>query len=392
MSQPLPPQLRVLRSIDEVGREAWDALLDGEATPFMRWHWLEALEHGGCTGGRSGWHPHHLTLWRGSRLVAAAPAYLKDDSHGEFVFDWSWATAAERLGLAYYPKLVLAVPFTPATGRRVLVAPGEDRAARTKELAGLALELARSASLSSVHVLFPTEEEAGWLEEAGWALRLGVQYHWRSSGERNQEEFLARFTSRRRTQLRREMKAPAAQGIELGVLRGEALREAVSGEELFALYASTVDRHPFGQRYLTAPFYSRLLANCPDLLELVEARREGVRIAGALNVSSPSALYGRYWGAFTEVPFLHFNVCLYEGVRQAIARGLSRFEPGAGGEHKLTRGFLPQLTFSAHQVFHSTLDHAVRTFLAHERAAIEQGLPEWRAETGLRDARPRRMS
>lgn len=391
MSTPLPTQLRVLRSIAEVGRDAWDALLDDEATPFLRWHWLEALESSGCTGEGTGWHPHHLTLWRGSRLIAAAPAYLKDDSHGEFVFDWSWATAAERVGVSYYPKLVLAVPYTPASGRRVLVAPAEDRETRTKELYRLALDLARASSLSSVHVLFPTAEEAAWLGEVGWAIRLGVQYHWRSAGEQCEADFLARFTSRRRGQLRREMRAVAEQGIELAVLRGEGLRE-ITGETLFQLYASTVDRHPFGQRYLTPGFFSRLLATCPEILELVEARREGVRIAGALNVASPSVLYGRYWGSFEDFPFLHFNVCLYEGVRQAIERGLTRFEPGAGGEHKLTRGFLPEITFSAHQVFHPALDQAVRTFLAHERAAIHQGLPQWRAETGLRDARARRMS
>ncbi|MBJ6759619.1 N-acetyltransferase [Myxococcaceae bacterium JPH2] len=384
MSTPLPTTLRILKAITEVPRAAWDALVDDAAAPFLEWAFLAALEESGCAVPERGWHPRHLTLWRGSRLVAAAPAYLKDDSQGEFVFDGPWATAAERAGLDYYPKLVLAVPFTPATGRRVLVAPGEDRASREAELYGAALEYARAERFSGVHVLFHTPEEAPTLEAQGYALRLGVQYQWRNRDYRSFDDFLARFHSKRRNQVRREVRAPAAQGITLSTLRGDAL-DTLDVDTVWRLYVSTVDRYPWGVRYLTPDFFARLLRDFRHRCEFVEARRDGNRVAGAFNLIGPRALFGRYWGCFEEHPFLHFNVCLYHPVEDAIARGLERFEPGAGGEHKLTRGFEPQLTYSAHLLLHPGLDRAVRGLLAHERAAVQGGLPQWWAETGFKE-------
>lgn len=383
MSDPLPPTLRVHRALSEVPRGAWDALLDDAARPFLEWAFLVALEESGSVGGHTGWHPHHLTLWRGSRLVAAAPAYLKEDSHGEFVADGTWATAAERLGVRYYPKLVLAVPFTPITGRRLLVAPDEDRAAREAELARAALEYARAEGLSSVHVLFSTQAEAATLESVGYAPRLGVQYQWRNAGYGSFEDFLARFHTKRRNQLRRELRAPATQGLTLRTLRGEELA-GVDPMDVYRLYVSTVDKYPWGRRHLTPGFFSRVLSTFGHACELVEARREGRLVAGAFNLVGPRTLYGRYWGCFEEHPFLHFNVCLYHPVADAIARGLERVEPGAGGEHKLTRGFEPTLTHSAHLLFHPGVDRAVRSYLEHERAAMLAGLPRWRAETGFK--------
>jgi len=270
-----------------------------------------------------------------------------------------------------------------ATGNRCLVAAGEDREACQDLLWATAVDLARAEKLSGVHVLFPTEQEALRLEALGFATRLGVQYHWRNAGYASTEAFLERFVSKRRNQLKREMKAPAAQGVEIRTLRGEALRE-VSSKELFALYASTVDKHVWGQRYLTEDFFARMLTTFSHRMELVEARDQGKLIAGAFNLASDTVLYGRYWGCFEERPFLHFNVCLYHSIEQAIARGLTRFEPGAGGEHKLTRGFEPSLTYSAHLLFHPGLDQAVRQFLSHERDAVRQGLPQWQAETGFK--------
>ena len=383
MSDPLPPTLRIHRALSEVPQGAWDALLDDAARPFLEWAFLVALEESGSVGPGTGWQPRHLTLWRGSRLVAAAPAYLKEDSHGEFVADGTWATAAERMGLRYYPKLVLAVPFTPITGRRLLVAPDEDRAAREAELARAALEYARAEGLSSVHVLFSTQAEAATVESVGYAPRLGVQYQWRNAGYGSFEDFLARFHTKRRNQLRRELRALAAQGLTLRTLRGEELA-GVDPMEVYRLYVSTVDKYPWGRRHLTPGFFSRVLSTFGHACELVEARREGRLVAGAFNLVGPRTLYGRYWGCFEEHPFLHFNVCLYHPVADAIARGLERVEPGAGGEHKLTRGFEPTLTHSAHLLFHPGVDRAVRSFLEHERAAMLAGLPRWRAETGFK--------
>ncbi|MBX5482415.1 MAG: N-acetyltransferase [Myxococcaceae bacterium] len=384
MSAPLPSNLRVHHAISDIPKETWNALVPPEAVPFLEWDWLHALEASGSITPERGWRPAHLAVWEGTRLVAAAPAYLKDDSHGEFVFDWTWASAAERLGFRYYPKLVLAVPLTPATGPRLLVAPGEDRRARIRELARGAVELARSEGLSSVHVLFPTEEEAQALEEDGFAIRLGVQYHWRNRGYGSFDDFLTAFRSKRRTQLRRERRAPGEQGIRLRTLRGDELSE-VSAETVFRIYASTVDKYLFGHRYLTPRFFELLLRSMRSRLELVEARKDGRLVAGALNLASATTLYGRYWGCFEEYPFLHFNVCLYHSIEEAIRRGVRRFEPGAGGEHKLVRGFEPSLTWSAHWIFHPRLDGAVRNFLVQERAAIREGMPRWLEESGLRE-------
>jgi len=384
MSQSLPTQLKVHRSIGDIAEAAWNALVDNEAAPFLEWGWLEALESSGSVSARTGWEPRHLALWRGNRLVAAAPAYAKTDSNGEFVFDFSWATASERVGIPYYPKLVLAAPLTPATGRRFLVLPGEDRTRRVLELARGALELAHAEHFSSVHVLFPTPEEAVAIEPLGFAVRHGVQYHFLNEGYRTPDDVLARFNSKRRHQLRRERRAPIEQGLELRVLRGEALAGA-DPKEAFRLYRSTVVKFAWGRQYLTPAFFARVLDRFRHRVELVQARRGERVVAQAFNVASDQVLYGRYWGCFEEIPFLHFNVCLYTGMDETVRRGLLRFEPGAGGEHKLVRGFTPSLTYSSHALFHPALDRAVREFLAHERAAIASGMASWRAETGFKD-------
>ncbi|HVE85644.1 MAG TPA: GNAT family N-acetyltransferase [Myxococcales bacterium] len=384
MSAPLPFQVRVLSAVRDVPERTWDALVPPEGAPFLEWAWLDALESSGCAAPEKGWHPRHLTLWRGNTLVAAAPAYQKDHSHGEFVFDWSWATAGERMGVRYYPKLVLGVPFTPATGPRLLVAPGEDRQARGRELLRAVLEGARGSELSSVHALFPAASELQWLEEAGFAVRLGVQYHWRNRGYRTYEDFLARFHSRRRNQIRKERRAAAEQGLALRTLSGDAL-ESVDPEDAFRLYKATVVRHVWGQQSLNLPFFQKVLRTFRRRVEVVEVRRGEQLVAGTFNLASERALYGRWWGAFEEIPFLHFHACLYHPVEECILQGRERFEPGAGGDHKLVRGFEPTLTYSAHWIAHAGLDRAVRQFLATERAAIQQGMPQWRKETGFKD-------
>lgn len=369
--------------MSEIPRAAWDALVPREGGPFVEWDWLAALEESGTASSERGWRPMHLALWEGTRLAAAAPAWVKHDSDGEFVFDRTWAAGAERLGLSYYPKLVLGVPFTPASGTRLLTAPREDRGARVRQLMQGALEMARAEGLSSVHVHFCSREEATLLEGIGFAHRLGVQYQWHNAGYRSFDDFLARFRSKRRSQIARERRAVAEQGISLRTLRGDAL-SGVDPREVYRLYASTADRYRFGLRAFTQAFFEIVLERFRDRIELVEARRSGQLIAGALNLSSTDVLYGRYWGCFEAHPFLHFNVCLYHPVEESIARRLSRFEPGAGGEHKLVRGFEPTLTHSAHWIFNPRLDRAIREFVLNEAEAIQQGLPRWYEETGFR--------
>lgn len=374
MSDPLQTQLRVVRSMSELPEQAWDALVEPESVPFLEWAFLEALESSGVACPETGWHPNHLTLWRGNRLVAAAPAYLKTHSHGEFVRDWAWAAAAERVGVRYFPKLLLAVPATPVTGHRILVAKSEDRQAREAELLTAAVDYARGEGLSSVHLNYATEGEVLAAQRVGFEPRLGVQYAWVNEGYRTYDDFLARFSAKRRYQLKHERRAVREAGVEIRTVRGEALAGA-DPELLSRLY---------GRRFLRKELFSRLLDRFRHRLELVEARRDGRLVAGAFNLASPTVLYGRNWGLFERLPFLHFAVCLYHSIDECIGRGLARFEPGAGGEHKLVRGFTPSLTFGAHMLFHAELSRTVGEFLGHERAAIMNGLPAWKRETGFK--------
>lgn len=388
-------EIRQLRSIDDVATASWDGLFAHEpvrAGPFVRHAFLSAAEGSGSAAPRHGWRPRHLTLWRDGRLVAALPAYERDRSDGDFGRDWDWAGAAQAAGIRYYPKLVVGAPFTPATGRRLLVAAGADRAACGRALVEAALGLCEEERLSSLHVLFPDEEEAGEWEALGLTVRIDFQYHWQNAGYRRFEDFLARFDSKRRNAIRRERAAPARQGIEIRTLAGEAIAEGGGrlAAEVFALYRGTVDAMDWGMRFVNGPFFARLVAGMPDAVEVVEARREGRLVAAALNVSSAARLYGRYWGCSETHPFLHFNVCLYHSVERCIERGISTFEGGAGGDHKLSRGFEPALTFSAHRFLDRRLEAGVQRHLAEEGMARRAALERWRAARPVlrRDAGP----
>jgi predicted N-acyltransferase len=348
----------------------------------MRHAWLHALERSTAASARTGWDPRHLTVWRGSRLIAAAPAWLKDDSDGDFSRDWDLAASLSRERIAYYPKLALTVPFTPCTGERILVAPGEDRADCAARIVDAARRLCADEGYPTWQVLFPDEVGARELEHAGMALRVSWQFHWRNDGYRSMDDFLARFNSKRRHMLRREMAAPAEQGIEIRTIRGEELRRdpARWAKAAHALHRSTVDKLMWGRRWLNEKFYLAAFAGMPDAVEVVAAFRGSELIAGAFNVASPARLYGRYWGCFEEHPFLHFNVCYYHSIADCIARNLMVFEGGAGGEHKLSRGFLPALTYSGHGFTDAKLDRAVREHLARETparaASVERSMRE----------------
>ena len=378
-------ELRVHTRIEEIPEAAWDQLLDGRASPFVRWAWLEALEASGCASPRAGWLPSHLTLWRGRELVAAAPAYYKEDSDGDFSRDWGWADAAIRAGIPYYPKLVIAVPFTPVTGRRLLVAPGENRRAAVAALLEGARVQARRAGAAGVHVLFPLADEADELAEGGLARRVAFQYHWRNAGYADSEAFLARFNAKKRHQARRERAAPAKQGITIRTIRGDELaREARSwARAAHDLHRSTVDKLMWGRRWLNRAFYERVFDRMPGPLEVVAAFRDGALVAGAFNVATATHLYGRYWGCVEDHPFLHFNVCLHHSIDDCIARGLSVFEGGAGGEHKIARGFEPAETYSAHQLFDARLDNPLRSYIAREAAERSAALSRWQAESPI---------
>jgi predicted N-acyltransferase len=370
--------LRVLERVSEVPRETWDALLGPDSSPFVEHTWLDLLEQTGCVGADTGWLPAHLSLWQDEELVAVAPAYAKGNSEGEFVFDWNWADAAHRMGVRYYPKVVVAVPFTPATGDRVLVAPGRDRAQATRILAAGARQWAGQVGASGVHVLFPRDEEAEVWEQAGYLRRDGVQYHWVRDGAASFDDYLARFSSKHRNQMKRELRRVAELGITVETLRPEQHTREVA-RAMYGFYSSTVDRHgPWGRHYLNEEFFEAVAERFAHRLAWVVARdARGRLVGGAFNAVKERVMYGRYWGASVEVPNLHFVICYYEGIRACIERGIDVFEGGAGrDEHKRSRGFAPTRTRSAHWVASPRLRSALGPWLEHERGRVESLLTE----------------
>ncbi len=382
-----PLVVRSHRSIAEIGRDRWQRLTGASQPPHLSFEWLDALERSGAVAPERGWLPLHLTVERDEQLIAAAPAYLRGDSSGEFVFDQSWAAFAEReLGQRYYPKLVVAVPFTPATGPRVLLAPGQDAAFGVGAVERGLRALTERLELSGAHVLFPEQGQVALLGAAGWQLRHAIQFHWFNAGYRTFEEFLGGFTAKRRHQIRRERRLVAEQGIVVEALTGSSLTPELSSLA-HRLYRSTVDKFFYGRRYLNERFFELVFESMPERILLIVARdRAGRIVAGAFNLLGDDALYGRYWGTLEEVPFLHFECCYYRGVEEAIDRGLSRFEPGAGGEHKLARGFSPTCLRSAHHLRSPLLARAVEPFLAQERRAIDAELEAAGLHTGRRSA------
>jgi predicted N-acyltransferase len=361
--------LELRPSIHDVDAAAWDALLPPDAPPFLEHRFLAALEDSGTLGGDTGWQPALTLLREGDALVGAAPAFVKADSQGEFVFDHAWASFAARLGLRYYPKLLVGVPFTPVTGPRLLVAPGPRAEALRGALAQSLVEVARSLGLSGVHVNFLTEAELPALRGAGFVHRLGVQYHWRRDGATTFDEHLRRFDAKRRNQARRERRAIAEQGIRVETLRGPALREHAA--LAFRLYVSTVERFAWGRQYLQPRTFELWFERLADVAELALARDAGGEVlAGAVNFRKGARLYGRYWGALAEVKHLHFEVCYHHGIESCVREGTDTFEPGAGGEHKLARGFAPTLTHSMHWLAAPVLAGAVERHLEAERAAV----------------------
>lgn len=368
-----PVEVRLVDRIASIPEATWDALLGPGASPFLEWAWLEALEATGCVGDDKGWLPQHLTFWRGDRLIAAAPAYLKGHSEGEFVFDWQWASFAEqKLGIDYYPKLVVAVPFTPVTGERLLVAEGEDRAALVPLLGAAVAKIVDQLGLSSGHVLFPREPEAEALAAVGLVRRVGVQFHWHNQGYATFDDFLSAMGSKKKHQIKRERREVRAQGIAIETRRGADIDEATLAAA-FRFYLATVDKFVWGRRYLNEAFFQRIAERwAKDRLEVVVARRGATLVGGAVNVHKDDRLYGRYWGADEDVRFLHFDVCYYHSIEECIARKDAVFEPGAGGEHKARRGFAPTRTHSVHHLRDPRLRRVIADVCAREAAHLDE--------------------
>jgi predicted N-acyltransferase len=361
---------RLERSIARLDRAAWDAL-DHGGSPFLRHGFLRALEESRSIGKRSGWDPRYLVLGAGDDLRAALPTFVKRHSYGEFIFDWEWARASERAGIPYYPKLVAAAPMSPATGPRLLFHPSLDDAARrdaAAELIDAARDLARDEACSGLHFLFVTGRERDLLADLGLAPRASFQFHWHARGDADFAGFLARMSSRRRKQARKERERVRAAVDSIEWLRGGDL----SAADLAAMdrfYRDNVDAH-YGTAYLEPGFFELAARYLPDEVVMARARRDGRTIAGAFFLESDRALYGRYWGAVEPIPLLHFELCVWLPIERAIERRLAVYEAGAQGGHKLLRGLEPSATHSCHLLFHPGLDRAIREFLVAEEHAV----------------------
>jgi uncharacterized protein len=374
-------ELSTTSSLRMVSAAEWDALLTDADTPFVRHGFLWSLEEAGCVGAELGWLPQHLLVREEGKLVAAMPLYVKGTSRGEYVFDHSWERFAARLGVRYYPKLVSAVPFTPQTGRRLLVHPDADRPTLSRVLAAGVRGIVERLELSGAHVLFPSEADAAALEKSGFALRHGVQFHWHNRGYRTYDDFLASFNAKRRHQLKRERREVEASGIVTRTYRGKEIEERTL-DAWEAFYDATVERFsPYTEKYLNRRFFELVIERLGDAIEIVVAKDGDRPVAGAFNMSGGGRMYGRLWGALEARPFLHFHVCYYHPIEECIRRGLSGFEPGTqGGSHKMPRGFEPTLTWSMHTLRDPRIDRAVREFLVGEREALRRAIEEGEAD------------
>ena len=369
--------LSLHRAIAEVPAADWDACAGG-GNPFVSHAFLAALEESGSATARTGWLPQHAVLRDpGGRMLACAPCYAKSHSQGEYVFDYGWADAFERAGGQYYPKLQVCAPFSPVPGPRLLIHPeaGIGPAAMGQGLAQACEDL----GISSAHVTFCEGAEWEAMGEAGWLQRLGTQFHWHNKGYASFEDFLGALSSRKRKAIRRERRDALANGISIEWITGSAITEA-HWDAFFAFYMDTGSRK-WGRPYLNRSFFSLIGERMADRVLLVMARREGRLIAGAINFIGGTRLYGRNWGCIEDHPFLHFEVCYYQAIAFAIARGLDRVEAGAQGEHKLARGYRPVITSSAHDIADPSLLRAVRSYLEQERRYVSEVVDELSSAT-----------
>ncbi|HEV7358838.1 MAG TPA: GNAT family N-acetyltransferase [Steroidobacteraceae bacterium] len=360
---------RFLDSIAQIDAASWNAMA-GTTQPFLRHEFLLAMEESGCASTRTGWDPKHVLIEDSAGVpMAAMPLFRKSHSRGEFVFDFSWAGAYAQHGLRYYPKLLSAVPFTPVSGPRVLLAPTADPKILTAKLTRAVVDYARHGQLSSWHVLFPTGDTAADLDRAGLILRRDCQFHWYNQGYGSFEAFLATFTAEKRKKAKRERRRVAEAGIEFDTLHGGDMTPSL-WRTVYAFYADTFHRHGH-QPYLNLDFFRRIAAAMPNALMLKVARIGAEPIAVAIFFVGGEALYGRYWGAGGNFHSLHFEACYYQGIEYCIEKGLQRFEPGTQGEHKVPRGFVPTLTHSAHYIADSRFAAAIRDYAEREARGVD---------------------
>ncbi len=386
------PIANIVGTIADIPAEDWDACANPDPStfnPFITHAFLKALEDSGCVGGaRTGWIPQHIAMaGESGEIVACAPCYIKLNSAGEYVFDHSWATSYERSGGRYYPKLQIAVPFTPVPGRRLLARPGPD-AERYEHLLGVAAaQLAQRHNASSVHITFLTEPEWNLLGAKGYLKRTDQQFHWTNAGYETFDDFLGSLASRKRKALRKERSEALSSGLIIEQLSGSDITEK-HWDAFFAFYTDTGERK-WGRPYLNRQFFSLLGERMADRCLLVMARNGDRYIAGALNLIGGDCLYGRYWGAIEHHPFLHFELCYYQAIDYAIAHKLPRVEAGAQGEHKLARGYMPTPTYSLHFMCDPSFHQAVARYLEGERFAVSEAIADLSAFAPYRRGEPK---
>ena len=375
-------EIKVLDSLAEVPASTWDALCGDD--PFLQHGFLSGLEATDCLGPQ-GWYPQHLVAYEGDRVVGTLPLYVRDNSYGEFVFDWAWADAYERAGGRYYPKLVTAIPFSPVSGRRILI----DSAAYGAEEVAAALiktgiQACNGNDISSWHCLFPTTEEVSAFESEGLLTRLGCQYHWFNHEYTNFDDFLSTLTSKKRKQIKRERRRITEQDVAIEVLTGAEISDE-HWSVFYRFYCSTFQRK-WGEPRLTETFYQTLNERLPGAPVLMLARVDGDYVAGAFSLQGGDTLYGRHWGCSRTYDNLHFELCYYQTIDYCIANGLSRLDAGAQGEHKLARGFVPVSTWSCHWIRDKRFREVVDDFVTRERYAIEQQIKVLETHTAFRSS------
>tara|TARA_R110000787_G_scaffold137458_9_gene250399 strand:+ start:76375 stop:77541 length:1167 start_codon:yes stop_codon:yes gene_type:complete len=370
--------VEIINDLDRVDAGEWDACAGAE-NPFLSHAFLSALEDSGCATAEQGWMPYHLAV-RGAdgKLDACAPLYVKGHSYGEYIFDWGWADAAQRAGLNYYPKLQCAVPFTPATGPRLLIRDGADRPQMQRLLIAGMIQVAQELKLSSLHITFPTQDEWEQFGKFGLLQRVGQQFHWENRGYQCFDDFLADLSSRKRKSIRRERRDAERHDLTIRTLTGDDLKPH-HWDAFYKFYLATIDKK-WSQDYLNRDFFHILGERLPDRAALIYAEMDGTPVAGALNLIGSDTLFGRNWGCLGDFRFLHFECCYYRAIDFAIEHGLKWVEAGAQGHHKIQRGYLPRKTYSAHWIADPRLESAIADFVQREAYQVEHEMTQLEAE------------
>jgi len=361
-------EVHIIAGLDEVDAGQWNAL-NTSRQPFLSYEFLQGLEAYGCVGESWGWIPQHIIIKQDEALIGALPLYLKTNSYGELVFDWAWADAYARSGMEYYPKLVSAIPYSPVTGQRLLVSPSHDKTVVSQLLLQAAIQHAKDKQLSSLHILFPDEDDLTQCTQHGMLQRDACQFHWYNNSYTSFDDFLATFSSKKRKNVKRERRHVTDADVSIEILDGHQI-DAATWQAFHTLYSSTFMRKS-GYATLSLEFFLSLSERMPDNVRLIMAKHNEEYVAGAYLLCDDDNLYGRHWGCNARYNCLHFEVCYYAAIEYCIETGRQHFDAGAQGEHKINRGFTPINTWSAHWLNHPAFMEAVGDFVAHEARGIE---------------------